>query len=190
MTEDGEFAEIDVGGGKTLKGKAYFDYIDCQVRHLFKKPSNDIYAAHLLWYLWSGGKSPLFGKSTITTFQRFFVEDKATHKEPTDPYYKLIADREICLKILNEFGLGENSHIINGHHSTTGIAGYTLIFNSRYLALAQHQQGETDIGSTPTLQTVEYLPKRLTLADTDDATEILEQIDELKLLIDYYREQN
>lgn len=172
-----------------------------------------------MWYLWSGGKSPLFGKSTITTFQRFFVEDKATHKEPTDPYYKLIADREICLKILKEFGLGENSHIINGHvpvktklgenpikgdgllfvidggmaksyHSTTGIAGYTLIFNSRYLALAQHQQGETDIGSTPTLQTVEYLPKRLTLADTDDATEILEQIDELKLLIDYYREQN
>lgn len=219
MTEDGEFAEIDVGGGKTLKGKAYFDYIDCQVRDLFKKPSNDIYAGHLLWYLWSGGKSPLFGKSTITTFQRFFVEDKATHKEPTDPYYKLIADREICLKILKEFGLGENSHIINGHvpvktklgenpikgggllfvidggmaksyHSTTGIAGYTLIFNSRYLALAQHQQGETDIGSTPTLQTVEYLPKRLTLADTDDATEILEQIDELKLLIDYYREQN
>ncbi len=216
MTEDGEFAKVDVGDGIKKSGKEYFDYIDKEVRRIYYSGDNDKFVGHLLWYLWSGGKSPLFGKDTITTFQRFFVEDKETHKEHTDSYYKLIADKEICRKILNEFGIGEGGHIINGHvpvktklgespvkgggllyvidggmaksyQSTTGIAGYTLIYNSRYYAIAQHKQGEQMNNAAPTIQIVEYTKKRVTVEDTDTGTELKAQIEELKELINYYK---
>ncbi len=114
-----------------------------------------------MWYLWLGSKSPLFGKDQMTTFERCFVADKKTHKEHTVPYYKLINRKDICEKILMEFGLDpKNSIILNGHvpvkikdgespvkgggklividggmskayQKQTGIAGYTFIFNSR-----------------------------------------------------------
>ncbi len=217
MTPDGEFCEVDVGG-ETKSGKAYFDYLDSMVRKIYYGcgEGGDKEYGHLLWYLWSGGKSPLFGKDTITTFQRFFVEDKATHKETTDPYYKLIADKEICRKIMKEFGISKGGHIINGHvpvktklgespvkgggllyvidggmaksyQSTTGIAGYTLIFNSRYYALAQHTQGEPINNSAPVIQIVEYTDNRLTVADTDTGDSLRNQIEELKELINYYK---
>lgn len=216
MTENGEFCKIDVGNGKTLSGKEYFDFLDSEVRKIYYGGCNDKYDAHLLWYLWSGGKSPLFGKDTITTFQRFFVANKETHKENTDPYYKLISDKKTCLKILKEFGLGKGGHIINGHvpvktklgespikgggllyvidggmaksyQSTTGIAGYTLIYNSRYYALAQHTQGEPINNDAPSIQIVEYTDERVTVADTDTGTTLKEQIRELKELINYYK---
>ena len=216
MTDSGEFARVDIGGGIKLSGKAYFDYLDREVRKICHKGGSDKYDGHLLWYMWSGGKSPLFGKDTITTFQRFFVEEKETHKENTDPYYKLIADKRICRKIMDEFGLGEGSHIINGHvpvklkmgespikgggllyvidggmaksyHSTTGIAGYTLIYNSRYYALAQHTQGEPINNDAPAIQIVEYTGERVTVADTDIGVVLKQQIEELKELICYYK---
>ncbi len=215
MEENGEFCKVDVGNG-LLSGKKYFDYLDAEVRRVYYNNDGNKFDGHLLWYLWSGGKSPLFGKDTITTFARFFVDDKATHKENTDPYYKLIADKSICQKILVEFGLKEGGHIINGHvpvktklgespvkgggllfvidggmaksyHSTTGIAGYTLIYNSRYYALAQHTQGESINNSTPSIQIVEYTNNRVTVADTDVGEGLKNQIDELNELIAYYK---
>ena len=215
MEENGEFCKVNVGD-RELSGKEYFDYLDSEVRRVYYNNNGDKFDGHLLWYLWSGGKSPLFGKDTITTFARFFVEDKATHKENTDPYYKLIGDKNTCLKIMKEFGVAEGGHIINGHvpvktklgespikgggllyvidggmaksyHSTTGIAGYTLIYNSRYYALAQHTQGESINNSTPSIQIVEYTKKRVTVADTDMGDKLRGQIDELNELIDYYK---
>ncbi|MBR2967243.1 MAG: fructose-1,6-bisphosphatase [Clostridia bacterium] len=216
MTENGEFEKVDIGSGKTLSGKEYFDYLDKEVRRIYYKGAKDKYDGHLLWYLWSGGKSPLFGKDTITTFQRFFVADKATHKEHTDHYYKHVASKETCLKILKEFGLNYGGHIINGHvpvkqklgespikgggllyvidggmaksyQNTTGIAGYTLIYNSRYYALAQHTAGELLDNSAPSMQIVEYTDKRVTVADTDQGEHLRQQIEELKDLINYYK---
>ena len=122
-----------------------------------------------MWYLWCGAKSPVFGKDKMTTFENYFVKDPAARKEKLNPYYKLSVKEEFCDKILTEFNLSTNgSHIINGHvpvkikdgetpvkaggklfiidgglskayQSRTGIAGYTLIFNSRHLALAEHK---------------------------------------------------
>ncbi|MBE5731362.1 MAG: fructose-1,6-bisphosphatase [Clostridiales bacterium] len=219
MTMDGEFEQVDIGGGKTLAGKEYLDYLDKEVRRIYYSGCNDKFDGHLLWYLWSGGKSPLFGKNTITTFQRFFVEDKATHKEHTDPYYKLIAnpevDKQVCKKILTEFGIKYGGHIINGHvpvkhksgespvkgggllyvidggmaksyQGTTGIAGYTLIYNSRYYALAQHNANELISNEAPSIQVVEYTEGRVTVNDTDTGAMLRQQIEELKELIAYY----
>jgi fructose-1,6-bisphosphatase-3 len=125
-----------------------------------------------MWYLWCGRHSPIFGKSRLTTFERYFVEDAAAHCEQDNPYYTHIAEREACERILQEFGLDTASgHIVNGHvpvrladgespikgggllfvidggiskayHSRTGIGGYTLISNSHHLALAQHRPFE------------------------------------------------
>ncbi len=122
-----------------------------------------------MWYLWCGAKSPVYGKDKMTTFEHYFVEDKQMSKETMNPYYQLSVKEEGCNKILEEFGLPlDGSHIINGHvpvkikdgetpvkaggklfiidgglskayQSKTGIAGYTLIFNSRHLALAEHK---------------------------------------------------
>jgi fructose-1,6-bisphosphatase-3 len=176
-----------------------------------------------MWYLWLGAKSPLFGKDKMTTFERCFVADKTTHKEKTIPYYKLIEKKEICEKILAEFGLPpESSHIINGHvpvkikdgenpqkgggrlfmidggmskayQKTTGIAGYTFIIGSRYMAFAEHKPycaAKVD-GSqeyyTPVLKHVKHFPDRMTVGDTDIGEDLKRQIDELKMLVTAYR---
>ena len=175
-------------------------------------------ALDLMWYLWCGARSPVFGKSKMTTFEHYFVEDKATHKEVMNPYYKLCEKVEICDKILEEFGLKtEGSHIINGHvpvklkdgekpvkaggklfvidgglskayQSTTGIAGYTLIYNSHHLALAEHMPFDPKKDSTPKVSVVEKLKVRIMVADTDKGRELKEQIADLKELVAAYRE--
>ena len=170
MTEDGEFAQVTING-RTFAGKALMDYLDEQVRAAYYSPCESEETGRsgdLMWYLWEGGDSPLFGKEKMTTFERLFIADKAAHKEPTRPYYKLIKEKEPCEKILNEFGLSAaHSKILNGHvpvkikdgespikgggllyvidggiskayQKQTGIAGYTFIFNSRFMALAEH----------------------------------------------------
>ena len=154
----------------------------------------------------------------MTTFEHNFGEDKATHKEVMNPYYKLCEKVEICDKILEEFGLKtEGSHIINGHvpvklkdgekpvkaggklfvidgglskayQSTTGIAGYTLIYNSHHLALAEHMPFDPKKDSTPKVSVVEKLKVRIMVADTDKGRELKEQIADLKELVAAYRE--
>ncbi len=169
MTKNGAFDKVELFG-KVLSGRAYMDAVDELVRDAYYAPEGSPErrnAQDFMWYLWCGAKSPLFGKSQMTTFERYFIADKATHAEEANPYFKLIAKREICEKILEEFGLSPAaSHIVNGHvpvaegdspqrgggllyvidggiskayHSKTGIGGYTLISNSHHLALAEHR---------------------------------------------------
>ena len=159
MKKDGEFDEMIIDG-VSYSGKALLDLIDQRVKKAYflsefdpeKEKCRDF-----MWYLWCGAKSPVFGKDRMATFENYFVEDKATHKENYNPYYKLSQQVEYCDKILREFGLPvKGSHIINGHvpvklkegetpvkaggklyvidgglskayQSKTGIAGYTLI---------------------------------------------------------------
>ena len=171
MTEQGEFDTVELGG-RRMKGREYLEYLDSIAREAYFAPEGSAErenARDMMWYLWCGAKSPLFGKNRITTFERYFIEDKATHVEIMNPYYRCIENRGTCEKILREFGMDpESSHIINGHvpvklkegespvkgggllfmidggisksyQKETGIGGYTFISNSRYLALAEHQ---------------------------------------------------
>ena len=117
MNEDGSFTKVDLMG-RTLSGKEYFDFLDKIIRTAYfereQEKSKDAIA--LMWYLWCGPKSPMFGKEKAATFERYFIAEKETHKEEKNPYFRLVENEEICNKILKEFGLsGKNSHIINGH---------------------------------------------------------------------------
>ena len=115
MEEDGEFSKIEVLG-ESISGKRYFDCIEKIANEAYFGKENNKDAVDFMWYLWCGPKSPLFGKAKAATFERYFVEEKETHKEEKNPYFALIENEEICDKILKEFGLGtKNSHIINGH---------------------------------------------------------------------------
>lgn len=174
------------------------------------------------WYLWCGYKSPLFGKKKITTFERLFIDDPETWKEDKNPYYKLMDKVEIVEGILDEFGLDKNTgHIINGHmpvkagsdpvhaggrafvidggfskayQKTTGIAGYSLIFNSQGFMLAAHEPfvskekaivDEIDIHSTTVAK--EGITDRMYNRDTDNGVEMRKRIEDLKLLLEAYR---
>lgn len=225
MDADGNFEKCMVNGA-TVSGKEYMDYLDDQVRKAYFNPdeSEEIgRSGDLMWYLWLGSKSPLFGKDQMTTFERCFIADKKTHKEYTVPYYKLINRRDICEKILSEFGLEpKNSHILNGHvpvkikdgespvkgegklfiidggmskayQKQTGIAGYTFIFNSRYMALSEHkpysplQKDGTQVFNSPIIRTVKTLEKRMLVRDTDQGRELEREVEELKELVKSYR---
>ena len=170
MEPNGEFSELYVEDGY-YKGKALLDKIDNIVRQAYYDRKNvEVNKKHrdFIWYLWAGRLSPLFGKDVMKTFERYFIDDKATHKETKNPYHKLVNDEKICDKIFENFGLNpRTSHIINGHipvkvkegespikangklliidggfsrayQSTTGIAGYTLTHNSYGMKLASH----------------------------------------------------
>ena len=115
MEADGEFSKIEVLG-ESISGKKYFDCIEKIANEAYFGKENNKDAVDFMWYSWCGPKSPLFGKAKAATFERYFVEEKETHKEEKNPYFALIENEEICDKILKEFGLGtKNSHIINGH---------------------------------------------------------------------------
>nr|WP_315023010.1 fructose-1,6-bisphosphatase [uncultured Aminipila sp.] len=225
MTEDGEFEDVTLNGS-TYKGKAFMDYVDDEVRKAYFNPlaSDETgRSGDIMWYLWLGSKSPLFGKDQMTTFERSFIADKKSHKEYTVPYYKLVDECAICEKILAEFGLDPNtSHILNGHvpvkikdgespirgggklfiidggiskayQKQTGIAGYTFIFNSRFMALAEHKPYSPmqDDGSqefhAPNIKIVEYLPVRLTVKSSDIGEDLQVQVEDLKNLVKAYR---
>lgn len=224
--EDGEFEEVELNGVK-LKGKALMDYLDDQVRKAYfapKKSEETGRYGDIMWYLWLGGSSPLFGKEKMTTFERLFIADKASHKEPVRPYYKLIKEKAFCEKIIREFGLDpRRAKILNGHvpvkikdgespikgggllyvidggiskayQKQTGIAGYTFIFNSRFMALAEHkpysplQPDGTQEFHSPVMKTVATMPERLLIIDTDQGAEISEQVDDLLALVEAYKE--
>lgn len=175
-------------------------------------------ARDFMWYLWCGAKSPVYGKDKMTTFEHYFIADKSTHKENMNPYYQLSEKEECCDKILVEFGLPvKGSHIINGHvpvkikdgetpvkangklfiidgglskayQSKTGIAGYTLIYNSTHLALAEHKPFNPEKESTPRVTIVEKTKKRVMVADTDLGKGLAERIEDLKELVAAFRE--
>ena len=115
MEADGEFSKIEVLG-ESISGKRYFDCIEKIANEAYFGKENNKDAVDFMWYLWCGPKSPLFGKAKAATFERYFVEEKETHKEEKNPYFALIENEEICDKVLKEFGLEtKKSHIINGH---------------------------------------------------------------------------
>ena len=170
MTEKGAFA-AERFEGRLYAGRALMDYCDERARRGYYAPEGSAdrqSGQDFLWYLWCGKLSPLFGRSAMTTFERLYVADKATHTEVKDPYYTWYNEESACRRILAEFGLPGSCHIINGHvpvqekngespikgggrlividggfcrayHEKTGIAGYTLTYSSRDMSLRTHQ---------------------------------------------------
>ena len=220
MKKDGSFEEMVIDG-VSYSGKALMDFIDQRIQKAYFLPETDPEKAKcrdFMWYLWCGAKSPVFGKDRMTTFEHYFVEDKATHRENMNPYYRLSQEEEYCDKILKEFGLPtKGSHIINGHvpvkikdgetpvkaggklyvidgglskayQSKTGIAGYTLIYNSHHLALAEHKSFDPTKENTPKVSIVEKMKRRVMVADTDMGVILAAQIEDLKELLHAYRE--
>jgi fructose-1,6-bisphosphatase-3 len=226
LDEKGDFKEVNIMGGK-YKGKALCDQFDLLSRRAYfnrehrEKRSKD---RDYMWYLWSGANSPLFGKKKMATFERYFIDDKESHYEESNTYYKLRDDKETCCRILKEFGLDpEESHIVNGHvpvkvtkgespvkaegklfvidggmskpyQKVTGIAGYTLIYDSYNLILAEHAPfeskrkailNEVDIVSTRNM--IEHATNRIRVGDTDIGKELRQQIQGLDRLLGAYR---
>ena len=214
LDEQGNFDGIEIDGN-TYMGREYLDYAERIVRKVRKGEAGQD-GLDFMWYLWTGKKSPLCGRN-IKTFERTFIQDKTAWKEPTDPYYKFYHTEKTCNMILREFGLfSPLSHIINGHtpvktvegeepvrangklividggfsqayHKTTGIAGYTLIYNSHGMRIKAHQPFESvekvleenkDIESTSTMFETEA--DRIMVGDTDEGKEIKEEIQMLK----------
>ena len=226
MTEDGAFAAIRFEG-VARSGKQLFDYCDRRARQGYSAPPGSparLAGQDFLWYLWCGAKSPLFGRSAMTTCERLYIADPAAHREIKDPYYKYIAALDTAERILREFGLaGAGCHIVNGHvpvraiegespikgggrliiidggfcrayHQRTGIAGYTLVYNSRGLILRTHQPFESaekaihedeDIASKS-----EYIytaPQRILVRDTDEGGRKQALIRDLCALVEAYQ---
>ena len=177
-----------------------------------------------LWYLWCGRLSPLYGRDKMTTFERLFVADKAAHAEQSNPYYRFVNDTRMDRAILAEFGLDQtHCHIVNGHvpvravegetplkgsgrmiridggfcrayHEKTGIAGYTLVYNSRGLSLRAHQPFETmekaireNLDIVSSVDMFETTEKRALVGDTDEGRRLAANVQDLKLLVAAYQ---
>jgi fructose-1,6-bisphosphatase-3 len=177
LNDDGSLKEVEIYPGTTYSGKDLMHNIGMMIRAAF---TNGItsdqqeeyprdYARDYFLYLWCGKNSPLFDKSKMATFERYFLKDKETYKEEKGNYFKLRDSEEVCDRILDAFEVkGDNRHIINGHvpvhaskgenpikaggklmvidggfseayHNETGIAGYTLVYHSRGFQLVQHE---------------------------------------------------
>ncbi len=173
-------------------------------------------ASDYMWYLWCGEDSPLYGKDKMAFFERTLLENGKDFKENYVPYYRVNDREDVCRKILSEFGLdSEKGHIINGHvpvlikegqspvkaggrlfvidggiskayRSKTGIAGYTLIYNSHSILLAEHKPYDGN-RITPNVSVAVNMDKRVNIADTDAGEELLIRIEELKSLLAAYR---
>ncbi len=222
LDAEGNFEGICIDG-RMYKGRAYLDYAEktCRRAFLSGRRQSDV---DFMWYLWCGRKSPLCGRN-IKTFERSYIADKTVWHEESDPYYKFYQTERTCNMILREFGLySPISHIINGHtpvrtgegeqpvrangklfvidggfcrsyHKTTGLAGYTLIYNSHGIRIKAHQPFESvyaalsenkDIESESEL--VETEKERIMVKHTDIGKKILEDIEGLKKLLEAYRE--
>ena len=226
MEDDGTIKKVHFRGG-VYSGRNYLDAVERAVREgYFNKPHTEAKreCMDLIWYLWCGEDSPLFGKKKMTTFERYFIDDKETHKEITNPYYSLRNEEETCCKVLEDFGLEPKvSHIINGHvpvkvskgespikangklfvidggfakayQKVTGIAGYTLIYNSHGMVLVSHEpfvstevaiEQEKDILSSTVA--LEYSYDRIRVRDTDIGKELMKNISDLEKLLYAYQ---
>ena len=226
LTEDGDFMSMKIDN-KLYKGKELMDKMESYMRKgyfLDKKNLEKEYGKDMMWYLWTGKCSSLFGKDDMTTYERYFIAEKETHKENKNPYYTLREEDEVLKKIFDEFDLDfESGHIINGHvpvkskngespvkaggrilaidggfsrayQGKTGIAGYTLIYNSQMMQLVSHEPfssaedaiiNENDILSTSII--VERRAERMFVRDTYDGMKIQQEINDLKLLLLAYK---
>jgi len=175
LEENGEFSKVTIYGKKYC-GRALYDILDNYARKGFysnQDMNEKKKGQNILWYIWSGPNSPVFGKDRMTTFERYFIKDKETHKETKNSYYKLMDREDVVNSILKEFDLDDKeSRIINGHvpvelkkgetpikcggkllvidggfsktyQEKTGIAGYTLVSSSHGMRLVAHEQFES-----------------------------------------------
>lgn len=174
MDAEGNFKEVNIYG-KRYSGKALYDVLDTYARKGYYSQNREERrkGRDIIWYIWGGPNSPVFGKDKMATFERYFIEEKEAHTEVKNSYYRLLDNEEVLNKILREFGLDEQrSHIINGHvpvelkkgdtpikcggklliidggfsrayQSKTGIAGYTLVANSHGMNLVAHKPFES-----------------------------------------------
>lgn len=226
LNPDGSFAGVKIYGHE-YKGKALYDILEYHARRGYYSKDQTERAAgqDMMWYIWTGKGSPVFGKEKMATFESYFVADEDARQEKKNSYYQLLEQEETVDKILREFGLDAgDAHIINGHvpveqihgespikcggrllvidggfskayQKKTGIAGYTLVCNSRGLRLVAHEPfesaqkaivNETDIFSDSI--EVETFQHRKLVADTDTGKEIQESIYYLEELLEAYRE--
>lgn len=227
MTEDRQFKPVMVGRAH-YSGRELMEQVDAMVRLAHwangEHPDHQL-AIDYMWYLWCGPDSPLFDKSAMTTFERYFIADKKTHHEAKGYYYIYRLEEQVCEQILAEFGLsGPDTHIINGHvpvkaskgenplqaggklmlidggfskayQSDTGIAGYTLIFNSHGLKLVKHdpfsstRQAIEDMEDIESESVVsEFSSHRMRVRDTNKGKVLIEQVEDLKCLLQAYKE--
>ena len=224
INADGSFTEADVCG-KRVSGKALMGRTDEIIRQAYYgtgKAKED--ALDYMLYLWEGEFSPLYNKDKMTTFERYFLTDKASHEEKKGAYFALADDEKVCENILKEFGLNPaTGRIVNGHvpvrtikgetpmrangkrfvidggfskpyQEKTGIAGYTLIYNSHGIQLVEHESFESreqailsgsDIHNRTLLQ--DFTGQRMRIKDTDKGKELLEQMNCLEQLLQAYR---
>ncbi|AGZ25310.1 MULTISPECIES: fructose-bisphosphatase class III [Staphylococcus] len=220
VDENGEMESFEIDG-EMHSGRELLDVFEYHVRKAFDdKEITDDLSTDLVWYLWTGKYSSLFGKRAMTTFERYFIEDKASHKEVKNPYYYLREDVDMIRKMLSDFGLNpDEGRIINGHtpvkeidgedpikangkmlvidggfskayQSTTGIAGYTLLYNSFGMQLVAHQEFNTKekvlSDGTDELSVKRVVDEELTrkkIKDTNVGQELQSQIDILKILM-------
>ncbi len=220
LDENGKFSIISYKG-KKYSGKAYMDFCERKLREAYKKKQNA--SPDFAWYLWCSPDSPLFGKTNMATFERMYIDDVSAHKEEKQPYFHLWDDEIICHKIMKEFGLSGNfGHIINGHipvrfkdgespvkangklilidggmsttyRKQTGIAGYTLTFNSYGLAITSHSPFESIdaiIENNTEMMSQKYIVEkqetRILVQNTDKGKELLNDVEDLKNLLFLY----
>jgi len=221
LNDDGTFTEV-TRGGKRYKGKALLDYADRMARRAYfgERTQEEL---DYMWYLWCGYNSPVSGRRT-KTFARMFIDDKVICEEPRNAYYLMQNSEEVCNRILEEFGLDLNDgHIINGHtpihvkegespikaggkllvidggfckryQQETGIAGYTLIYNSHGLRLLAHQPFlsmeksiEENLDIAFQASDIKMFPQRKRIKDIDVGAMMKKQIMRLEQLLDAYR---
>ena len=220
MNEDGSFCAVN-HQGQMLSGRAYYDYADRLARRAWHE--HDQVSLDWMWYLWCGRFSPLSGR-VVKTFERIYFADRSTWEEPRDPYFSHTEDPAMCARVLEEFGADvERGVIINGHtpvhaaagespvkaggrlvvidggfcqayHSTTGIAGYTLIADPEGMRIKAHRPFgsiadvldlNADIVSDD--DRFQRNPRPLFIGDTDTGADIRGQIADLRALLDAYR---
>ncbi len=174
MDEEGNFNKVNVYG-EEYSGKALYDVLEHYARKGYYSHDlkEKLKGQDIIWYIWAGPNSPVFGKDKMATFERYLVEDKELHRETKNAYYRLLDSEMVVNRILQEFGLDESrSHIVNGHvpverkkgetpihcggkllvidggfskayQDKTGIAGYTLVVNSHGMRLVAHEPFES-----------------------------------------------
>lgn len=226
MNSDGTLRHY-VLEGKTHSPKEFMDRLERLARQGYfaeEQTEHRQIGLDTLWYLWSGAHSPLFGKTKMATFERYFIAENQTHIEEMNPYYKFRMKQTVIEEILSVFGLNpEKGHVLNGHvpvkvkkgesplkaggklividggfakayQSQTGIAGYTLIYNSYGMLLASHDpfesvqkavEEEIDIHSE--MRVVEHNRRRIRVKDTDSGKLLQQNINELQELLSAYR---
>ena len=223
LNEDGSFRMVELNGIR-YAGRNLYDALEYHARQGFLRNFSEecLYGKDILWYIWSNENSPVYGKEKMATFERYFLDEKQLHEEKKDYYYKLIERDDVVTRILEEFGVKpETGKIINGHmpvkkgespmkcngraliidggfskayHSTTGIAGYTLVYNSNEIKLVAHEEFvskeyavEHEIDFHSEIIVTDYRSCRKRIRDTDNGKDMNEKIEDLEFLISSYR---